>query len=146
MANDKINEGVNKLKDKVAELNKKLKDVAETATLVGMEKRDEIEEKIKEAKGNVAAAQEQYSRAAEKSKTKVSSELLKAQMTVTGVKENLQAKKNAHDKAMLEEYIGGMLEYAEDCQTLAALLIGEAELATLEAAAATIECEEKFGK
>lgn len=81
----------------------------------------------------------------DRAKSKVSSELLKAQMNMKVAKEQLVAKKEAYDKFKMEEYINDTLEYAEACVALSVLAEEEAELAILEAIDASIEYDEKYG-
>ena len=98
-----------------------------------------------ESKSNLKALKENYRIFSEKAKSKASSELLKAQMNIDVAKEELAAKKEAHDKASLEEYIKDMTEYASACAELSILAAEEAKLAALQAVAAEKEYDEKYG-
>ena len=60
-------------------------------------------------------------------------------------KEHWTEKKEAYDKAKMEEYINDMVEYAEASVELSVLAAEEAKLATLEAIASQMEYNEKYG-
>ena len=111
-----------------------------------MEAKDTLDKKIKDAQGNLNAAKEQCRIAAEKRKSKISSELLKTQMNFKAAKENIQERKEAHDKEKLSKYIDDQLEYAEQAIMLALLAADEAKVAFLEATAAQAEYNEKYGE
>ena len=81
----------------------------------------------------------------EKAKSKALSEILKAQMNIDVAKEELSKRKEAHDKASLEEYIKDVTEYASACAELSILAAEEAKLAALETVAAEKEYDEKYG-
>ena len=137
------------MKAKLDELDKKMSELGENTIdavkLNGMYAKEEIEEKAKKHKGNINALKENIRIFAEKAKGKASSELLKAQMNIDVAKENLKAKKEAYDKAQMEEYICDVIEYAEACVELSILAAEEAKLATLEAIDASVEYDEKYG-
>lgn len=101
-----------------------------------------IDDKIGTARGNVEALKENIRIADEKNKSKLSSTLLKAQMTIEA---KIQEMRDAKDKKNLEKYIDHKVDYVEDCFVTAVYLLGEAQLSMLEALAAAAEYEEKFG-
>lgn len=57
----------------------------------------------------------------------------------------IKCKKEAHDKASLENYIEEVAEYASACAELSLLTAEEAKLAALEAVSAQKEYDEKYG-
>ena len=133
------------LNAKMKDLGEKTKDAVDTAKIKGMYTKDKIDEMASETKSNINAAKENFRVFSEKAKSKASSELLKAQMNIDVAKEELAAKKEAHDKASLENYIEEMTEYASACVELSILAAEEAKLATLEAVQAQNEYDEKYG-
>ena len=134
------------LKENINDIGDKIKDSAETLEIKGMYKKDEIDEKIKETRGNVEAAKENARMVQERGKSKISSELLKMQMKVEEAKDKLAQKKEAKDKEKLEKYIDDTIEYAQDCVAMSVLAAKEAKLAFLEALDAELEYEEKYGE
>ena len=64
-------------------------------------------------------------------------------MNIDVAKKELKAKKEAHDKASLENYIEEVAEYASACAELSLLTAEEAKLAFLEAVEAQREYDEK---
>ena len=133
------------LNAKMKDLGEKTKDAVDTVKIKGMYAKDKIDEMASETKSNINAAKENFRVFSEKAKSKASSELLKAQMNIDVAKEELAAKKEAHDKASLENYIEEMTEYASACAELSILAAEEAKLATLEAVQAQNEYDEKYG-
>ncbi|MBR1802902.1 MAG: hypothetical protein IJ777_02900 [Clostridia bacterium] len=134
------------MKAKMAELNAKMKDSLDTAKIIGLEAQDKLKVAMDETKSNVNALKESYQIYSKRVKGKASSELIKAQMNLEVAKEELAARKEAHDKEKLEKYIEDMLEYAEGCVMLSAIAAKEAELAKLEAMDAQKEYDEKYGE
>lgn len=133
------------LKKEFSEIEDKIKDSTETAEIKGMYKKDEIEEKVKDAKGNVEAAKENVRRIHERGKSKFSSELLRMQMNMEEAKEKVAEKKETRDKEKLAKYIDEQIEYSEDCIATSILAAKEAKLAFLEALDAQMEYDEKYG-
>lgn len=95
--------------------------------------KDVLDEKMKDAQSGLEAAKEQCRIATEKGKSKISSELLKAQMNFKVAKENMQERKEARDKEKLSKYIDDELEYADQSIALAFLAVEEAKVAFLNA-------------
>ncbi|MBR3660911.1 MAG: hypothetical protein IKN63_03295 [Bacilli bacterium] len=133
------------LNAKMKDLGEKTKDAVDTVKIKGMYAKDKIDEMASETKSNINAAKENFRVFSEKAKSKASSELLKAQMNIDVAKEELAAKKEAYDKASLENYIEEVIEYASACAELSILAAEEAKLATLEAVQAQNEYDEKYG-
>ena len=132
------------LNAKMKDLGEKTKDAVDTVKIKGMYAKDKIDEMASETKSNINAAKENFRVFSEKAKSKASSELLKAQMNIDVAKEELAAKKEAYDKASLENYIEEVIEYASACAELSILAAEEAKLATLEAVQAQNEYDEKY--
>lgn len=145
MNKEEMNAKLAELNAKMKDLGEKTKDAIDTAKIKGMYAKDKIDEMVSETQGNVNAMRENYRIFSERAKGKASSELLKAQMNIDVAKKELEAKKEAHDKAKFEEYIENMAEYAAACAELSILAAEEAKLATLETIAAQKEYEEKYG-
>lgn len=144
MNKEEMNAKFAELNAKMKDLGEKTKDAVDTAKIKGMYAKDKIDEMASETKSNINAMRENYKIFSEKAKSKASSELLKAQMNIDIAKEELQAKKEAHDKATLEKYIEEVTEYASACVELSLLAAEEAKLAALEAASAQKEYDEKY--
>ena len=145
MNKEKMKAKMDALNAKMKDLGEKTKDAVDTAKIKGMYAKDKIDEMASETKSNINAAKENFRVFSEKAKSKASSELLKAQMNIDVAKEELAAKKEAYDKASLENYIEEVIEYASACAELSILAAEEAKLATLEAVQAQNEYDEKYG-
>lgn len=126
----------------LADLSQKAKEASDDAKAYRELREELIKDKISTAKGNVAALQEKARIAEEENRGKISSALLKAQMTVKAKREDL---KDAHDKKKLERYIDDQILYIAECYDAASFLICEAELAILETIEAAEEYEQRFG-
>ena len=155
---------IDEFNDKLKKLNDKIKDTAETVTIAGMEAKDKvvdalvtvaiagletkdkISKKVEDAKSDVEAAKENCRIAADKSKGKINSGLLKMQMNIEETKKAIEAKKELHDKEKLQKYIDEQFDYAADALELAFLLAKESKLAFLEALEAQVEFDEKYGE
>ena len=147
--NAEIKAKLDELDRKINELGEKTKDDLDTAKIKATYAKDEakekIEEKKKEYRGSIEALKENLRMSAEKVEGRASAELLKAQMNIDVAKERVAAKKEAYDKAKMEEYIDEVIMYAESCVELSILAAKEAKLAVLEAVAAQTEYEERYG-
>lgn len=146
MKKEEIKEKMDELGVKMKNLGEKTKDGIDTAKIRSMYAKDKMDEILSDTKSNINAMKENYRIFSEKAKSKASSSLLKAQMNIDVAKEELAAKKEAHDKASLESYIKEVTEYASACADLSVLAAEEAKLATLEAIAAEQEYIEKYGQ
>ena len=145
MTKKEIQKELDELNKKMDELNAKMKDASDTVKIAGMEAKDTIDEKVSEAKGNVAATQENMRLATERGKSKFSSTLLKAQMELETMKKNISDKKIEHNKEKALKDIDETLEYAENCANLAIYAGQEAVLAFLEAASKEIDFQDEYG-
>ena len=145
MNKEEMKAKMDELNEKMKDLGEKTKDSIDTAKIKSMYAKDKIDEMASESKSNLNALKENFRIFSEKAKGKASSELLKAQMNIDVAKEELAAKKEAHDKASLENYIEDVTEYASACIELSILAAEEAKHATLEAIAAQQEYDEKYG-
>ena len=145
MNKEEMKAKIDELNEKMKDLGEKTKDSIDTAKIKSMYAKDKIDEMASESKSNLNALKENFRIFSEKAKGKASSELLKAQMNIDVAKEELAAKKEAHDKASLENYIEDVTEYASACIELSILAAEEAKHATLEAIAAQQVYDEKYG-
>ena len=146
MTKEERKQKMEEFNEKMKKLNSKIKDGTDTAIIAGMEAKDTLSAKMEDAKSGLEAAKEQCRIASERGKGKISSELLKAQMNFKVAKENIQERKEVHDKEKLSKYIDNQLEYAEQSVTLALLAAEEAKVAFLEAVEAQQEYDEKYGE
>ena len=105
---------------------------------------EDVEDKFATAHGDVMAVQENARLAKEKREAKISSLRLRAQMNVNAAKAKISEKKESYDKAMQEERIAEMLDYADSCRVLAVAMALEAELAMLNAAAEVADYNKKY--
>ena len=157
MNKEEIQKKMNELNSKMQEFNSKFKDTADTVAIVGMESKDVIDKKLSEAKGDLEASKENYRLACERGKSKLASELIRAQMNFNEAQKAIKAKKDQVqkdlaekkyelDKDKMEQAIKDNLEYADACAALAVMATEEATIAYLEAMQEQVEFEEKFGK
>ena len=142
MAN-KWEEKLSTLGRNLDELSRKAESAAQDAKAAWDLKDDVIAEKITTAKGEVAAIQENLRLAQEENKSKLSTALLKAQMSIRA---KVEDHREARDKKLLELYINDHIDYILDCYESAALMVANAQLAILEALDAAIEYEVRFGE
>lgn len=142
MASQKWEESLRSLGAKLDELSDKANEAAAAAKSAQQAKKEELETKISDAKGDFTAMQEQVREASERGKSKMFAELLKAQMTVEA---KLQDARDTRDKKRLERYIENQITRTADCYEAALFLIMEAKLASLEALSAAAEYEDRFG-
>ena len=145
MNKEQIKAKMEALNEKMKILGDKTKDSIDTVKIKSMYAKDKIDEMAIETKGNINAAKENFRNFSSKAKSKATSELIKAQMNIDAAKEELAARKEAHDKASLEKYIDDVTEYASACVELSILASQEAKLAALEVVKAEQEYEEKYG-
>lgn len=146
MSKEEIQKEMAELNKKMDELNAKMKDASDTVKIVGMEAKDTLNEKVSEAKGNIASTQENMRLAKEKGKSKISSRLLKAQMDLEEMKKGISEKRIEHNKEKAQKDIEETLDYAETCANLAIYAGQEAILAFLEAAAKEVDFEDEYGE
>ena len=142
---DKIKNKINEINDDLKKISDKIKDSADTVAISGMYAKDELDEKISDAKGNLESIKENARINSEKRKGKISSHLLKAQMDLKEAKKEMEERKEARDRAKLEKYIENRLDYAGDSIEIALMAAGEAKVAFLEALEASLEYDELYG-
>ena len=128
------------------DIQAKIKDLAETAQIFGMVKKDELQEKLAEARGNAVAAQENARIVGERGKGKLNSELIKAQMTINAAKEALNEKAENLDKDHKKARIEELISYSESCEAIALSLMAESKLALMQAEEEALEYTEKYGE
>ena len=141
-----MQEKIEALNKKIDELQAKLADNAEVVDAKREATAEQIEDEIAKAKGSVESLKENARLAGERAKSKASSELIKAQMTIEQAKANIADRKEAINRDMLEAYIDDTVEYAASCVELSLMAAEEAKLAMLEAIAAQQEYDEKYGE
>ena len=134
--------------ERLAELNKNLEELnvkftdacgdAKAAVELGQEV---VQEKLKDAKGDLVASKEKIRVAGEEGKNHLASMLIKAQMKIEA---GLEDFKTEYDKKKLEKYIDGNLEYLEDIYVTINFLLEEAEVTTLETIEALDIYKEKY--
>ena len=127
---------------KLDELSKKAAAASEEAKAAREAREDTIKDKISTAKGDVAAFQDRVERTKEENRSKLSSALIKAQMTLEA---KIAEKRAARDQKHFEAYIEDQIDYIYDCFDLASYLVANAQLAILETVAAADEFEAKYG-
>ncbi len=139
---NKWNEQLEEINKSLAELAEKVKRASEDAKAAGELGKEVIDDKIGTAKGDVEALKENLRIKGEQDRSKLSSSLLKAQMTVEA---KIQDMKAAKDKRDLERYIEHGMDYIDGCFYTALYLIGDAELTMLEVLNAAEEYKNKYG-
>lgn len=127
---------------KLSELSQKAAAASEDAKAARELKEDAIQDKIGTMKGNVEAAKENLRIAGEQDRSKLSSTLLKAQMTIEAKIQDMRA---ARDKKDIEKFIEHRIDYIDACYGMAIYLLEEAQLSMLEVLDAALEYEEKYG-
>ena len=125
------------------ELSKKTAAAAEDAKAARELREEVIQDKIVTTRGDIAAMQENLRIAEEENKSKLSSALLKAQMTVRA---KIEDRMEARDKKLLNRYIANHIDYILDCYDSAALMVANAQLAILETLDAAMEYETRYGE
>ena len=139
----KWDEKLTELSVNLEELSKKAAFAAEDARITRELREEAIKEKITTAKGDIAALQENLRLAEEEDRSKLSSALLKAQMTIRA---RIQDHRDERDKKLLGMYIDEHIDYILDCYDSAALMVANAQLAILETLDAAKEYETRFGE
>ncbi len=141
-----MKERIAQAQNKMKEARAKVKDASETAQIAAMLTKDELDKKVADTKGDLAAAQENVRIATERAQSKVSTGLLQVQMNIKAAKDSLDEKKTEWDKTKCKAHIEDLLSYAEACEAMAAELVLEADLTILQAAAEAGEYTEKYGE
>lgn len=102
-----------------------------------------LEAKIKDAKGDIVALQENARINEEEKKSHLFSQMLKAQMTIKARFEDL---KNARDKNRLEGYIDAHIIHLADLYDTISYLLVDLDLTTFETSEALEEYNQKYGE
>ena len=102
-----------------------------------------LEAKIKDAKGDIVALQENARIKEEEKKNHLFSQMLKAQMTIKARIEDL---KNVRDKNRLEGYIDAHIIHLADLYDTISYLLVDLELTTFETSEALEEYNQKYGE
>ena len=127
----------------LATLSQKASDASEEAKAARELRKEMINDRISTAKGDVVAFQERVRIAGEEERSKFSSALLKAQMTV---EEKIRQRKGKKDKKLFEAYIDDQINYIYENFEAASYLISNAQLAILETVEAIDEYNAKYGE
>lgn len=135
--------------ERLADLSAKLLDLSTKAEKASIEakaasdkKQEAIQASISTAKGDLVAFQERVRLAEEKGEGKLSSALIKAQMTIES---KIQQRKDIRDKALLERYMDDRAITAIESLEMADYLIESAIVNYLELLEAAAEYNERFG-
>ena len=136
--------------EKIAELNKNLEELtAKAADFCGDAKaaaelgQEVVQDKIRDAKGDLVAAQERIRVAGEKGQNRLASNLIKAQMKLEAGFEDF---KTEYDRKKLEKYIDNHLDYLTDLYETISVLLADAELTTMETVEAMDTYKEKYAE
>ena len=138
----KFDERLAELSERLAVLSKKAEDASVEAKEAREMKQEAIQDQISTVKGDVVAFQENAKLEAEEEKSKLRTALLKAQMTMEAKR---QDRKDARDKAHLEDFMDDRILTAVDCLDVADYMIANALVNMLEFQDAAIEYVERFG-
>ena len=137
--------------EQLAELSKDLEELGKTAVTAMNDVKtvwnlggNVIQEKISDAKGNLAVMQENFRIAGEENKSILSSTLLKAQMAIQSLVEGPKKEEDKEEEP-LSTYINNHIDYIMDCYKSAALMVENAKLALLETVDAVTEYEKRYG-
>ena len=124
-------------------LSQKAADASEDAKTAREMRQEAFNDRISTAKGNVAAFQERVRIANDERKGKISSALLKAQMTM---EERIRQRKEKKNRKLFEAYIDDQISYISENFETASYLISSAQLAILETIEAIDEYNAKYGE
>ena len=141
-----LKERIEQAQESIKATQAKIKDASETVQIAAMLSKDELDKKVAEAKGSLAAAQENARIISEKSQSKLNAELLKAQMMLGASRDAIAEKREEWDKGKRRARIEDLVAHAEGCEAIAAQLVIEADLAMLEAAVEVVEYNERYGE
>ena len=135
-------EKLSSLSCKLEELSQKAAEASEDARISRKLHEAAVQEKLSDARGNMAAMQENVRIAGEERQTRLKSALLKARMTV---RTKLEDRRDVRDRRRLEHLIDDELGYILECYDSAAFLLADAELTILEVAEVIREYDSRFG-
>ncbi len=137
-----FDQNLEKIREDLAKLSKKAADVygdAKAACELGHEV---AQAKLKDAKGDLVAVQENIRMADEKKKNRLASQMLKLQMQMEAKIEDMQT---TRDRKKLENYIDSHVLHMADLYETIVCLLADAELTALETVDAVNEYNERFG-
>ena len=128
------------------EIKERIGDLEAAAELADEAVDEKVDEGLAAAEGRISAVKENARLAGEKLKSRISSATLRAQMNVNAAREKIADKREAADQEKAAQRIMDLLDYADECQDLAANASAEAERAMLEAAQEAIAYRKKYGE
>lgn len=139
----KFEERWNKIGKDLEALGEKAKSAVGDAQAARELGQEVLEAKIKDAKGDIVALQENARIRQDEKKSHLFSQMLKAQMSIKAKFEDL---KNVRDKNRLETYIDAHIVHLADLYDTISYLLTDLELTTLETSEALEEYNERFGE
>ena len=146
MAKTEQKQKIDTINAKLDALNRKLKSSAELAVNKTYETKDNLAERVKEAKEDVSKLQSKYNRNVERLRDRFSDELSIVAAKRALVQEKIDAKLEEKDAKKLANYIDEMIDYSDGCVELSLLFAAEAKLAALEALLAMEEYDSLYAK
>lgn len=144
-----IVEGIDKTEDAFENLDDKI----DESIKVNAEKYDKaasdfqakVDSGLESAEGDYYAAKENARMASEEFQAQYNSNLIQLQMQMEAAKAKIDEKKASVDKAVQEELINDILDYADDCQYMAYAYATEAQAAIRDASKMIDEYDAKYG-
>lgn len=136
-----MQEKMKKVSEEFNSLNEKIKDELETKTIECMYKKDDLDKKIEEVKGNIQKTKKDIKTKNGEISEKISSHF---EEKFNNLNELIDEKMYKKDKKKLEKYIDKKLDYSSECITVALLSLEEARLSFLEAMDAQIKYDEEY--
>ena len=105
-----------------------------------------VDNALETADGDYYAAKENVRMTKEQYEGYLNSDLIQTQMNLEAVKTKIEKKKDAVDKAAMEELINDLLDYADGCQAMALAYTDEAMAAVKDASDLIDQYDAKYGK
>ena len=105
-----------------------------------------VDNALETADGDYYAAKENVRMTKEQYEGYLNSDLIQTQMNLEAVKTKIEKKKDAVDKAAMEELINDLLDYADGCQAMALAYTDEAMAAVKDASDRIDQYDAKYGK
>ena len=105
-----------------------------------------VDNALETADGDYYAAKENVRMTKEQYEGYLNSDLIQTQMNLEAVKTQIEKKKDAVDKAAMEELINDLLDYADGCQAMALAYTDEAMAAVKDASDLIDQYDAKYGK
>lgn len=144
-----IVEGIDKAADAIDGLDGKIdnaiKEGAENYDAAATKVQAAVDDALETADGDYYAAKENIRMAKEDYDGYVNSDRIQMQMRLEAAKAKIDAKRDAVDKAVQEELINELLDYADDCQAMALAYTNEAMAAVKQASDLIDEYDAKYG-